>query len=58
MVSEETVRIRVTRELSEFPTYYLNVRTVEELRVLASDGEVKSKSEWVGAAESASLLLL
>jgi len=42
----------------EFPTCYPNVRTVEELRVLASDGEVKSKSELVGAAESASLLLL
>ena len=42
----------------QFHTYLANGRTREQLRVLASDVEVKSKSEWTGTAESAALLPL
>lgn len=40
-----TWRVWVTRELMQFRIYHANGRTREELRVLASDVEVKSKSE-------------
>lgn len=40
----------------ELPTYHLSRRSREELRVLASKGEVKSKSEGVGTAENATFL--
>ena len=51
-------RVWVTRELMEFLTYHPNGRSREDLRLLASDGEVQFKRESGGTAESASLLSL
>lgn len=42
----------------ESPTSHPNGRTREDLRLLASDGEVKFKRESGGTAENASLLPL
>lgn len=53
MCSREPLRVRVTRKFMEFPTHHPNQRTREELKVLASEGEVKSKSERGGSAERA-----
>ena len=59
VVSEEPLReLGCLRNLKQFHTYHPNGRTREDLNVLALDGEVKSKSDWVGAAESAALLPL
>ena len=43
-----TYRVWVTRELMESPTSHPNGRTREDLRLLASDGEVKFKRESGG----------